>query len=72
MVFIQPINLEHRLVEVTDVDFAIHGYVLDAHQPLNIRAINIDFDFDWAEGGWIYQPYCNYPEARMLTEIYYK
>jgi hypothetical protein len=33
--------------------------------------INVDFDFDYAEAGWVVQIPCNYPEAEWVTELYF-
>jgi hypothetical protein len=72
MVFIQPIFLEFRTIRLEQCDVGVHGFALNALHPLNLITIDINFDFDYNEGGWIVQCPCNYPGAHTFNEHYHK
>jgi hypothetical protein len=73
MTLLYPINLQHRTVSVTNWEFQkLGGFILKSSHPLSITAINIYWDFDYLQAGWIIEGPCNYPEANLLNEIYFQ
>ena len=49
----------------------MHGGLLYTSDPTNLFVQNVNFDFDYAIGGWIVEVNCNYPEAILTGEVVY-
>ena len=70
--FFLPINLQHRLIKLMNLDFRIGGSCLGASDPLNIHLENIDVDYSRNLGGFYVSINCMYPEAEIDTLFYLK
>ena len=68
-IFVAPIYLQNKYVNMTNMSIIITGYILYSFDPMSLYVQNIYVQYDYTLGGFVIDTTWNYPEAYLYGNV---
>ena len=71
-IFVAPIYLQNKSVNMTNMNIIITGFILSSSDPMSLYVQNTYVQYDYTQGGFVIDTTWNYPEAYIYGNIIIK